>query len=167
MNRRIDTMANLINWINSKMTKKPRSGNQVNQSFSTCNEHCFIQTNKTKKKKEKHTSTLLNICPLNLIRDILKSFKDRGHTLVSTNLHHDPRYCRVYHTKKRKNDQVGNDHEEKVSSGHCTVQAGTCGGSLVLGDFANDDRKKEAKKRGDNGWEDTRNHGKLCSGFSK
>lgn len=86
---------------------------------------------------------------------------------MSTNLHHDPRYCRVYHTKKRKNDQVGNDHEEKVSSGHCTVQAGTCGGSLVLGDFANDDREKEAKKRGDNGWEDTRNHGKLCSGFSK
>lgn len=32
MNLRIDTMANLINWINSKMTKKPRSGNQVNQS---------------------------------------------------------------------------------------------------------------------------------------
>lgn len=86
---------------------------------------------------------------------------------MPTNLHHDPRYCRVYHTEKRKNDQVGNDHEEKVSGGHCTVEAGTCGGSLVLGDFADDDRKKEAKEGGDDGWEDTRNHGKLNSRLSK
>lgn len=162
MNRRIDTMANLINWINSKMTKKPRSGNQVNQSST-----CISISSKTDKSRKKHTSTLLNICPLNLIRDIFKPFKDCGHTLVSTNLHHDPRYCRVHHTEKRKNDQVGNDHEEKVSSGHRTVQAGTCGRSLVLGDFADDDRKKEAKERGDNRWEDTRNHGKLDSRFSK
>lgn len=126
-----------------------------------------MSSKRIRKKKKGHTSTLLNICPLNLIRDIFKPFKDRGHTLVSTNLHHDPRYCRVYHTEKRKNDQVGNDHEEKVSSGHCTVQAGTCGGSLVLGDFADDDRKKEAKEGGDDGWEDTRNHGKLDSRLSK
>lgn len=132
--------------------------------FSTC--ISIVSSKRIRKKKKRHTSTLLNICPLNLIRDIFKPFKDRAHTLMSTNLHHDPRYCRVYHTEKRKNDQVGNDHEEKVSSGHCTVQAGTCGRSLVLGDFADDDRKKEAKEGGDDGWEDTRNHGKLDSRFN-
>lgn len=165
MNLRIDTMANLINWINSKMTKKPRSGNQVNQSVFLLSALPKSRLEKRSKviimKKKKHTSTLLNICPLNLIRDILKPFKDRTRTLVPTNLHNNPRYSRVYHTEKRENDQVGNDHEEKVSSGHCAVQAGTCGRSLVLGDFADDDREKVAKQGRDNRWEDTRDHGKL------
>lgn len=165
MNLRIDTMANLINWINSKMTKKPRSGNQVNQSVFFFISFTQSRLEKRSKiiimKKKKHTSTLLNICPLNLIRDILKPFKDRARTLVPTNLHNNPRYSRVYHTEKRENDQVGNDHEEKVSSGHCAVQAGTCGRSLVLGDFADDDREKVAKQGRDNRWEDTRDHGEL------
>lgn len=123
----------------------------------------FFSSHPKKKKRFgfKHTSTLLDICPLNLIRDILKPFQDRAHTLVSTDLHHDPRYGGVYHPKKRENDQVGNDHEEKVSSGHRTVQTGTCGRSLVLGDLADDDREKVAKEGRDNGWEDTRDHGEL------
>lgn len=164
MNLRIDTMANLINWINSKMTKKPRSGSHVNQSFFSLSKFISFFSSHPKKKKRfgfKHTSTLLDICPLNLIRDILKPFQDRAHTLVSTDLHHDPRYGGVYHPKKRENDQVGNDHEEKVSSGHRTVQTGTCGRSLVLGDLADDDREKVAKEGRDNGWEDTRDHGEL------
>ncbi len=80
------------------------------------------------KKNEvtRRTSRLLNISPLNPVRDILETLEDFRCGFMLSDFEDDFGDGGVENAEKRENDHVGYDHEEEVSSCDGTIQAGAC-----------------------------------------